>query len=99
MDINWTLLADIEKKGILLLSAFMILVALQLLQLIEWSPSCLIKSFLHIECWGCGTYRAAKLLFQGNIQASWSLNPLAIIISGYLIIRIPILAIRQIKRK
>ena len=52
----------------------------------DFMPKCLFKTFLHIECPGCGFQRALHALLHGDIQASLAFNP-------FLIISIPILII------
>lgn len=50
----------------------------------DFMPRCVFKTYLHIECPGCGFQRALHALLHGDIQASLAFNP-------FLIISIPIL--------
>jgi hypothetical protein len=37
-------------------------------------PPCLFKTFLGMQCPGCGSLRAAHQLLRGNLAAAWALN-------------------------
>ena len=52
----------------------------------DFMPKCVFKTYLHIECPGCGFQRALHALLHGDIRASLAFNP-------FLIISIPILII------
>ena len=38
-------------------------------------PPCLFKTFLGVQCPGCGSLRAAHQFLHGNFAAAWALNP------------------------
>jgi hypothetical protein len=44
-------------------------------------PPCLFKTFLGVQCPGCGSLRAVHQLLHGNFAAAWALNP-ALMIAG-----------------
>jgi hypothetical protein len=37
-------------------------------------PPCLFKTFLGVQCPGCGSLRAMHQLLHGNVAAAWALN-------------------------
>lgn len=37
-------------------------------------PPCLFRTFLGMQCPGCGSLRAAHQLLHGNLAAAWALN-------------------------
>jgi hypothetical protein len=37
-------------------------------------PPCLFRTFLGVQCPGCGSLRAAHQLLHGNISEAWALN-------------------------
>jgi hypothetical protein len=43
-------------------------------------PPCLFKTFLGVQCPGCGSLRAAHQLLHGNFGAAWDLNPTLMIV-------------------
>jgi hypothetical protein len=42
-------------------------------------PPCLFKTFLGVQCPGCGSLRAMHQLLHGNVAAAWALNKLVFI--------------------
>ena len=43
-------------------------------------PPCLFKTFLGVQCPGCGSLRAAHQLLHGNLAAAWALNPMLMVV-------------------
>jgi hypothetical protein len=37
-------------------------------------PPCLFRTFLGVQCPGCGSLRAAHQILHGNLAAAWALN-------------------------
>jgi hypothetical protein len=59
-------------------------------------PPCLLRTFLGVQCPGCGSLRAAHQLLHGNLAAAWALNkpflvalPLAAAMSLFTLLRNP----------
>jgi hypothetical protein len=57
-------------------------------------PPCLFKTFLGVQCPGCGSLRAAHHLLHGNIGQAWALNkpllialPLAAVVTLFTFLR------------
>lgn len=48
-------------------------------------PLCAVKSFLKIDCPGCGLTRSFAALVQGHIRASIDFHPLGIVIALWLL--------------
>lgn len=46
----------------------------------EWMPPCLSKTFLGVECWGCGMTRAVLACLQGDFAAAWQYNPRYVVV-------------------
>jgi hypothetical protein len=59
-------------------------------------PPCLFRTFLGMQCPGCGSLRAAHQLLHGNISRAWALNkpllvalPLAAALTLFTLLRNP----------
>ncbi len=51
---------------------------------IERIPLCAVRTFLGVECPGCGLTRSLAALVHGHLRASIDLHPLGIVIAGWL---------------
>lgn len=64
---------------------------------VGWS-GCLTKYLLHIPCPSCGTTRAVRAAFQGNLLDSLYYNPLGVLLATMMVV-IPIWIIFDILTK
>ncbi len=44
-------------------------------------PPCLFRTFLGMQCPGCGSLRAAHQLLHGNFKEAWMLNPTIMVVA------------------
>ncbi len=65
--------------------AYLSLLLLNLVGVINWLPTCIVKNSVGVDCLGCGINRSILLLLQGDIEGSILQNPLGIIILSAII--------------
>lgn len=65
----------------LFISAFIIGASPKLMDL----PLCAVRSFLHLDCPGCGLTRSIALLTHGQFRHSIDLNPMGVVIAVFFV--------------
>jgi len=74
-------LSYLNKRLVLLAigGTYFIVLLLNHLSLLHWTPPCLIKSVLGHACLGCGTNSAILALLNGELLYALEINPLGIL--------------------
>lgn len=77
----------LEGWGVLLgVPALFLLAYLSpLLPGVDRIPLCAVRTFLGVECPGCGLTRSFGALVHGHLRSSIDLHPLGIVIAGWLL--------------
>ncbi len=78
MDQGWYILLGIPA---LFICAFLLFLLPQVLNL----PFCAVRSFLNIDCPGCGLTRSFAYLSHGQVRTSIDFHPLGIVIAAWLV--------------
>jgi|GEM_PF-6171068 len=87
MDVKKQHWFNMEQKGAVLISLFVLFVLSNSAGLINWTIPCFFEHFLSIECFGCGTTKAIELAFVGKLGASISENPLGLATLFYVFLK------------
>lgn len=65
-----------RKLIYLLISSYFLLLTLNAIGVMHWTPPCLISATTGYECFGCGLNTAAIRLLKGDFLGAWTANPL-----------------------